>query len=252
MEVHHHPHLPHGEKKKWKEYFLEFLMIFLAVTLGFFAEGLRENISNHHREKQYMQSMIEDLKKDTAAITKEIASSLYIARGLDSVKNTLYKDFDKINAAELYRLQVTYAKHIGFSFSDQATSQLKAGGLNMIKNQQVVNAISNYWSREYYIKSIADNITDKQEHASEIIYMIFNYKYIQDIQIDSLNHLIVSVDPKSRLMVSGPALLINFADRLTYIVLLLKSPYPSSLQRQYSAAVDLISLIKKKYNLKDE
>jgi hypothetical protein len=34
MEVHHHPDL-HHEKKKWKEYFLEFLMIFLAVTLGF-------------------------------------------------------------------------------------------------------------------------------------------------------------------------------------------------------------------------
>jgi hypothetical protein len=34
MEVHHHPDL-HHKPKKWKEYFLEFLMIFLAVTLGF-------------------------------------------------------------------------------------------------------------------------------------------------------------------------------------------------------------------------
>ena len=32
MEVHHHPNV---EKKNFKEYFLEFLMIFLAVTLGF-------------------------------------------------------------------------------------------------------------------------------------------------------------------------------------------------------------------------
>jgi hypothetical protein len=30
MEVHHHPHV---EKKNFKEYFLEFLMIFLAVTM---------------------------------------------------------------------------------------------------------------------------------------------------------------------------------------------------------------------------
>ena len=43
MEVHHHPDL-HHEKKKWKEYFLEFLMIFLAVTLGFIAENIRESI----------------------------------------------------------------------------------------------------------------------------------------------------------------------------------------------------------------
>jgi hypothetical protein len=36
MEVHHHPNV---EKKGYKEYFLEFLMIFLAVTMGFIAEN---------------------------------------------------------------------------------------------------------------------------------------------------------------------------------------------------------------------
>lgn len=83
MEVHHHPDL-HHQKKNYKEYFLEFLMIFLAVTLGFFAEGLRENITNHHREKQYMRSMVDDLKKDTTAIAGEITASEDLARGLDS------------------------------------------------------------------------------------------------------------------------------------------------------------------------
>jgi len=43
MEVHHHPHV---EKKGFKEYFLEFLMIFLVVTLGFIAENIREEVSN--------------------------------------------------------------------------------------------------------------------------------------------------------------------------------------------------------------
>ena len=40
MEVHHHPK---PGKKNFKEYFLEFLMIFLAVSLGFFAEQIRED-----------------------------------------------------------------------------------------------------------------------------------------------------------------------------------------------------------------
>jgi hypothetical protein len=34
MEVHRHPHWPHDEKKKFKEYFFQFLMLFLAVTLA--------------------------------------------------------------------------------------------------------------------------------------------------------------------------------------------------------------------------
>ena len=41
MEVHKHPHhITH--KKKWGEYLLEFLMLFLAVFLGFVAENIRE------------------------------------------------------------------------------------------------------------------------------------------------------------------------------------------------------------------
>jgi len=48
MEVHHHPTV---EKKNFKEYFLEFLMIFLAVTLGFFAESYREHLVDIKKEK---------------------------------------------------------------------------------------------------------------------------------------------------------------------------------------------------------
>ena len=42
MEVHQHPKI---EQKNFKEYFLEFIMIFLAVTMGFIAENIREHFS---------------------------------------------------------------------------------------------------------------------------------------------------------------------------------------------------------------
>src|SRR5215470_4783891 len=61
MEVHHHPKV---EKKNFKEYFLEFLMIFLAVTLGFFAESLREHIVDKGREREYIRSFYSDLQSD--------------------------------------------------------------------------------------------------------------------------------------------------------------------------------------------
>ncbi len=66
MEVHHHPNV---EKKNFKEYFLEFIMIFLAVTLGFFAESLRENISDHEREEQFIRSLANDVKADVDRLT---------------------------------------------------------------------------------------------------------------------------------------------------------------------------------------
>lgn len=63
MEVHHHPHV---EKKKFKEYFLEFVMIFIAVTLGFFAESFREHLVNKGKEKEIISALYSDIKKDTA------------------------------------------------------------------------------------------------------------------------------------------------------------------------------------------
>ena len=51
MEVHHHPHV---EKKSFKEYFLEFLMILLAVTMGFIAENIRE----HYTEKIMQENIL--------------------------------------------------------------------------------------------------------------------------------------------------------------------------------------------------
>ena len=62
MEVHHHPHV---EKKSFKEYMLEGLMIFLAVTMGFFAENLREHFSDKKNEKQIIIALKKDLEKDT-------------------------------------------------------------------------------------------------------------------------------------------------------------------------------------------
>src|ERR1022692_3366161 len=70
MEVHHHPY---AGKKSFKEYFLEFLMIFLAVTLGFFAESYREYLSEHNREKEYIQSLVEDLKNDQEVLIHHIS-----------------------------------------------------------------------------------------------------------------------------------------------------------------------------------
>ena len=54
MEVHHHPEVEH---KGFKEYLLEGLMIFLAVMMGFIAENLRENITEHHKAKDYAETL---------------------------------------------------------------------------------------------------------------------------------------------------------------------------------------------------
>ena len=77
MEVHKLPHhVTH--KKKWPEYLLEFLMLFLAVFLGFIAENIRETSVEHHKEKQFIISLMNDIKADTARIKNIIKCIGYI------------------------------------------------------------------------------------------------------------------------------------------------------------------------------
>src|SRR3954464_2291031 len=65
MEVHHHPNV---EKKNFKEYLLEGLMIFLAVTLGFFAESYREHITEEKNAKQFLETYRNELQQQEQQI----------------------------------------------------------------------------------------------------------------------------------------------------------------------------------------
>ena len=88
--------------KKIREYFFEFLMLFLAVTLGFFAENQRESYSERQLEFQYVTSMIEDLRSDTLQFRKAFQERKAIILMCDSLTLLLRKD-DK-SAHDLQRL----------------------------------------------------------------------------------------------------------------------------------------------------
>ena len=71
MEV-HHPHHP-SHKKKWSEYIIEFIMLFAAVTLGFFAENIREHQVLVERKNQNVEGIVQDLRKDSIQLVERIS-----------------------------------------------------------------------------------------------------------------------------------------------------------------------------------
>src|SRR5215204_6087674 len=86
MEVHHHPHTA---RKKWTHYFWEFLMLFLAVTLGFLVENQREHYVEHLREKQYVKSLYDDFKVDTFTLQRTYDEKKWTLAKMDSVQQIL-------------------------------------------------------------------------------------------------------------------------------------------------------------------
>ncbi len=71
MGVHHHPHVHHS--KKWKNYLYEFLMLFLAVTAGFFVENLRKIILSIIEQNNFQDNYpaLKKIKKTRLVLKKE-------------------------------------------------------------------------------------------------------------------------------------------------------------------------------------
>src|SRR5947208_8223134 len=134
MEVHHHPHV---EKKNFKEYFLEFLMIFLAVTLGFFAESYREHLTDRSKEKEYIKSMVEDLETDSAFLALSINKLIpYHSKWLDSTIHLLSTRDLKGKDRQVYQaFMIGTAWSYNFHPTERTLSQLHSDGYHLIRNK---------------------------------------------------------------------------------------------------------------------
>ena len=189
MEVHHHAHDPAAphHKKNWKNYFWEFLMLFLAVFCGFLAEYQLEHVIENSREKQFIKSYIEDLKTDTAAINRNLIYQKSRKEQLDSMMNFLETQTIKGNEGEFYYLGRILIRTRRFQPSDRTITQLKnSGALRLIRNEQAADSIISY---QKLVETILQNIADERDERRDVdplMSLIFN-PYVFDKMLDDNN-----------------------------------------------------------------
>ena len=147
MEVHHHPDL-HHKRKNFKEYFLEFLMIFLAVTMGFFAESYREHVIDNRKEKEFILSLKEDLVSDTIQLKYVLSAGKLQYEKLDSLYTLLQlaREQKPFNMNRLYYLNFKYSFGLMFFRPNKRTiSQIKSTGtFSLITNKACRDSITVY------------------------------------------------------------------------------------------------------------
>lgn len=180
MEVHHPHHIAH--KKKWNEYILEFLMLFVAVSLGFFAENLREQQIEKHREISYLQNVHEDLQLDLKSIDTVIISNDARLVALDTFFNHLKSN--KASNEEIYyyvrnlALRSTFeSSHIGF---DQIKS---AGGLRMVKNKAITSGIQEYEKILSSLEKLEELRDRTLEQGRFKMAKVFDAKILYDMSV---------------------------------------------------------------------
>jgi hypothetical protein len=195
MEVHHHPEI---EKKGFKEYILEGLMIFLAVFMGFVAENIRENISEHKRAAEFARSYFEDIKKDTAALNAAIRFSKHKVAVMDSAIMMLHYPGEKQNDTVLYKQLSVSSNVMAFEPSSGTYEQIKSSGSLRYFDQKLVGLMNSYdvqtkktvKREDIDLKFILDQVMPfaMQTSNSEVIYDIyFTHRISHELYIDKRN-----------------------------------------------------------------
>jgi hypothetical protein len=248
MEVHHHPEV---EKKGFKEYILEGLMIFLAVMMGFFAESLREHIADNEKENQYIESMIADARVDTANIHAAIAQNKVRIAHLDSLSDLMY-EYNKDAGYDLkmyihYRFALVHPFFV--SLTERTSTQLKnAGGMRLIRKKAAADSIIGYDDSD---KKLANQQTYYERYLNESAELgihLFNLKYYKLSDKSSRKKIDLQ---NAKLLITDQATLIQAAN-LMQVYAGVAGFYVTRLKEAETHAVNLIHTLQKEYGLKDE
>ncbi len=143
MEVHHHAHDPAAphHKKNWRNYFWEFMMLFLAVFCGFLAEYQLEHKIERDRAKELAASFYNELKNDSAAL-KTIQD--FRIRKYTALKylQSYFQDSSLIKCSNKFTIELLYGYYTFspsfFEPGDAILEQLKnSGSLRYFKSREL-------------------------------------------------------------------------------------------------------------------
>ena len=214
MEVHPHTHTP---RKRWHHYFWEFFMLFLAVTLGFLVENLREHFVETKKEKQYIQSLIADLKEDGRAISQELTAQQKRIVMMDSMI-TILNDLVRIRGNEglLYYWARISPRLRTLPVNTRTFEQLKnSGNFRLVRKIETSNRIMGYYENIPSIRLLENIFLREFDQYKILASRIFDPSVF--ISMEKKNGDIVRTDKNPSLQSYDPATLKQFSVFAVYM-----------------------------------
>jgi len=259
MEVHTHTHT---ERKKFTHYLWEFFMLFLAVTMGFLVENIREHLVEHKRVKEYAESMLNDLKADTSQLHLLIGRYSFGADCVDSFINILAKqDIKTIPTGKLYWFGLWGGFNNNFVSNDASFQQMKSSGsLRYISNKELSKKISLYDWQIRKINGITERDLTIYTETRKARGQIFDFRYnmisneiAQALYIAMASGVVFDRQRLDSFIRSNPPLLTYDKSILNQYAEMCRSrslrSLTQNLQVTLSLAEELIGDIKKEYHL---
>ena len=187
MEVHAHTHTP---RKKWRHYFWEFLMLFLAVFCGFLAEYSLEHKIEKDREKQFIKSLANDIKADIIHLNSIIDKRTQKLVRLDSLFSMLNSPDVSTVGSNIYFNAIHTGRIVDIRFTPNngTLQQLKnSGGLRLIRNRAVVDSITRYDVSIRSLETLGEQEVSLAREYRGVANQIFN-SLVFDKMLDEENN----------------------------------------------------------------
>lgn len=224
-------------------------MLFLAVTLGFFAENMREENVEHHREIEYIKSMIQDLNKDTANINNTVKRFENISLCFD----TILQIFDKSTISFSQTWSNNFVKIIkggypDYYYTDRTLQQLKnSGSMRLIKNQIVSNAIVDYDNANKDFMTEDGYLSHIQQQATECAFKVWSFKRLHQ-KLNSYQWFNKNIPEDNYWIIKDKATLEYFYNILSQFRES-ENFQKNNLVKLQKQAIELISLLNNEYHL---
>lgn len=176
MEVHHHGHV--HETRKWKEYLFQFLMLFLAVTLGFFVENQREHYIERYRAKQFARLLVSDLQADLAELSRAERVLGKIVQAGDSLGKLLSGDIRSVPTGKLYYYEYWSGWRWNVISRDVTLQQLKhSGSLRYFEDKSLIRKILDYEESIRIIYMLQNKYEPEKTENWNLVQKVFNQTY---------------------------------------------------------------------------
>lgn len=235
------------KKRNWKTYFKEFFMLFLAVFCGFLAENYRESLSAQKIEKEYILSLVEDLKTDTTNLSLYISFRKEKSVLMDSLAGMMLSEERSLMGNQIYFLARQVFNEQAFIYSDGTIQQLKnAGNLRLLRNRNVVNELLKYEKKVKVLEDWDENDNRTKSTFREMGGKVFNSTELNKTMDANMKFVMPTTNPQ---LITDDFRIIN--EIAFQIHFLSKMTKGNSLRAESlrSDAIGLLELIQKEYKL---
>ncbi|MDC0874599.1 hypothetical protein OAP64_03060 [Flavobacteriaceae bacterium] len=157
-------------KKYFFKYLIEFLVVFLGITISFSLQQLSKKKENSERQKEGLERVLNDLKLDETIFELTLDTN---QKQINASNTILEREINN----DIYNLTIPY---FGTFLNDTAIKSLIATGLiEGYTNQDLITGILKYYRNDY------DFVIDQSEADERLMFERLKY-ILENFEIDSV------------------------------------------------------------------